>query len=60
MPKDEIKVQTMMLARDVVVLCPYCNQTQDGFFGNPAGAEVECCDCNKTFQIHKDADIEHA
>jgi hypothetical protein len=56
---DELKVQTMMYARDVYVECPNCHKMQDGFFGNPAGSICHCVDCNKQFKIHDEADIEH-
>lgn len=44
---DSVKVQTLMLAKEVVVLCPHCNAEQDGCVGNPAGGKFECEDCGR-------------
>ena len=56
--KEQIKEVTVILARDVVVECPYCGEKNDGWFGNPAGAEEKCDFCGKTFRVSKFADIE--
>jgi len=55
----KIKIQTCLIARNVEVECPHCNVIQDGFFGNPAGAQFVCSDCKKPYLIHPEADIEH-
>jgi uncharacterized protein (DUF983 family) len=56
---SDIKTQTVMLAREVIIECPHCQEHQDGFFGNPAGGAFDCDDCGKKYRVHKEADIEH-
>lgn len=51
---------TCLIASEVKVRCPHCQEINDGFCGDPRGAEEEftCEWCNKTYTIHKEADIE--
>jgi hypothetical protein len=56
---SEVKVQTLMLTNKVMVQCPHCNKIQDGFISNPVGGQFDCEDCNKTYKIHPEADIEY-
>lgn len=54
------KTVTLLYARDVYCECPHCNYKVDGWFGDPRGAvDTECENCDKTFNIHEEADIEY-
>lgn len=54
-----MKVQTLMLAINVVVECPNCGSFEEGFVGNPAGGEFVCDNCKEPYRVHPEADIEH-
>lgn len=56
-PKEE-GVATCLIAPEVKVRCPHCEEIQDGFIGDPRGGTFECDSCEKEYTIHKEADIE--
>ena len=49
---------TEVLAKEVYVVCPKCDERVDGWYGDPRGREGECEHCGATFTIHKEADID--
>ncbi|AUS01965.1 hypothetical protein NVP3058O_047 [Vibrio phage 3.058.O._10N.286.46.B8] len=61
-PEPEAKENevTCLIASEVKVRCPHCQEINDGFCGDPRGADEEftCEWCEKTYTIHKEADIE--
>lgn len=52
------KEVTSLTAVDVFLYCPYCNERQDGFCGNPQGGEFECDDCGEEYKVHNCADVD--
>ncbi len=56
--KTSIKSQSLMTTTNVEVECPHCGEKQSGFWGNPAGGEFVCDDCQQPYQVHPDADID--
>lgn len=54
----ETPVITTMQTTEVTVNCPHCFTEQGGFMRNPAGHDIVCSECEKSFHIHPDADIE--
>lgn len=49
---------TEVLAKEVYVVCPKCDERVDGWYGDPRGHEGECENCGATFTVHKEADID--
>lgn len=49
---------TEIIATEVYVVCPKCDERVGGWCGNPRGYEDECEHCGATITIHKEADID--
>lgn len=54
-----MKECTELKAMEIATICPYCQETNDGWAVDPRGKEDECEFCNKKYKIHSDADIEY-
>ena len=49
---------TVLIAKRVVLYCPYCEEEQDGFFSDPSGGTFDCDHCGKPYKVHSEADVE--
>lgn len=58
MEQEEVRVLTNIIATKVIVCCPYCGETIDGWCGDPRGVEDTCEECGMTYKVHPDADID--
>lgn len=51
-------IVTTVYVQPSYVICPHCGAQVDGWLGDPRGKETECDECDQTFSIHPDADLE--
>lgn len=55
---DDIAKVTFLSVTGVVLWCPYCDDLQGRFCGDPRGQKFTCENCNKQFNVHKEADCD--
>ena len=49
--EDGMLEVTELIALKVALNCPHCKVEQRGFFGDIAGLEFKCDDCERTYKV---------
>lgn len=52
-----MKTVDKIYVREILVVCPYCHEDLDGWYGDPTGETIECDLCGNTFKISDDSEI---
>lgn len=56
---DAIKEVTTLFTTEIHFRCPYCDEVQEGWVGDPSGKDHKCEECGNTYRVNPEADIEY-